>query len=73
MKNGAFKVKSATGGVLGYPIPAKGSNLTIDTANFVLYKNLIAYETGKRISVNNGAVFLGDSIITRYTFEMNYY
>jgi len=73
IENNTFKVNNATDKVLGYRIPAKGSNLTIDTINYVLYKNLITYETGKQISVLDGAVFLGDSIINRYSFEMNYY
>jgi signal peptidase I len=54
-------------------IPKKGDNITIDTVNFSLYHKLIAYEANKLVTKCEGAVFIGDSIINRYTFQMNYY
>ena len=54
-------------------VPAKGSNIHIDTLSVLLYKNLIEYETEKIISVENDKVYLGDSIIHNYTFQQDYY
>ena len=45
---------------------AKGDNIQIDSLSVLLYKNLIEYETEKVISVKNGDVYLGDSIIQNY-------
>ena len=54
-------------------VPAKGDNIGIDSMSVILYKNLIEYETEKVISVKDGIVYLGDSIIQSYTFRQNYY
>jgi signal peptidase I len=54
-------------------VPKTGDNLAIDTVNFVLYKNLIAYETNKPVTKRNGEILIGDSIISSYTFTLNYY
>ena len=47
--------------------------MRIDTMNIILYRNLIAYETQKPVSTKEGAVLIGDSIISEYTFRKNYY
>ncbi|MDR0506069.1 MAG: signal peptidase I [Dysgonamonadaceae bacterium] len=54
-------------------VPKKGDTLVIDTLNYVLYKNLIAYETDKPVDIRDGQVLLGDSSINQYVFTMNYY
>jgi signal peptidase I len=54
-------------------VPKKDDRLTIDTMNYLLYKNLITYETDKSLTINDGKVYLGDSLIQEYTFQMNYY
>jgi signal peptidase I len=54
-------------------IPGKNDCISMDTSNIALYENLIAYETGKHISVIQGHVFLDDSLITAYSFRKNYY
>jgi signal peptidase I len=54
-------------------VPKKGDRLQIDTINYLLYRNLITYETDKPVTVNGGNVYLGDSVIRGYTFLMNYY
>ncbi|MDR2148136.1 MAG: signal peptidase I [Tannerella sp.] len=54
-------------------IPASGATLSLDTLNCSLYKNLIEYETGKKLSVQDGSVFLDDGQINNYTFKLNYY
>jgi signal peptidase I len=47
--------------------------MPVDTMNIILYRNLIAYEMQKPVSVNGGTVAAGDSIIHEYTFRKNYY
>jgi signal peptidase I len=54
-------------------LPRRGDTLLLDTLNIVLYRNLIAYETGKTVTVAHGHVFVNDSLITGYTFRENYY
>lgn len=54
-------------------IPGRGDKMTIDTLNAIVYRNLISYETQKPVSIKNGIVVLGDSIINEYTFNKNYY
>lgn len=54
-------------------VPGKGDTMPIDTLNVILYRNLIAYEMQKSVSIKNGLVKIGDSIIDKYTFNKNYY
>ena len=54
-------------------VPAKGDNIQIDSMSVILYKHIIEYEADKVISVKNGTVYLGESIIQSYTFRQNYY
>ena len=54
-------------------VPAKGDNIKIDSMSVILYKNLIEYETEKTISVKNGDIYLGSSIIHSHTFRQDYY
>ncbi|MDR1371797.1 MAG: signal peptidase I [Dysgonamonadaceae bacterium] len=55
-------------------IPKKGDKISIDTCNYSLYKKIIRYETNNpNFKRHDGAVWLGDSIIREYTFQMNYY
>lgn len=54
-------------------VPAKGDNMQIDSLSVILYKNLIEYEAEKNITITNGIVYLGDSVISNYTFRQDYY
>jgi signal peptidase I len=54
-------------------VPKKSDDMAIDTVNCHLYGKLITYETGKPLVSKDGLVFLGDSLITHYVFELNYY
>jgi signal peptidase I len=54
-------------------IPKKNVKIAIDTINYVLYSKIITYETNSVVSVQNGSVCLGDSVIHDYTFLQNYY
>jgi signal peptidase I len=54
-------------------IPKAGDLINLDTANYILYKKIIEYETDMVLKPENGNVFLADSVIHNYTFRMNYY
>lgn len=54
-------------------IPISGDTICLDIQNIKLYRQMIYYETGKRITIENGTIFLGDCIINKYVFRYNYY
>lgn len=54
-------------------LPAKGDTIIITSSNLLLYKNMIAYETGKKVSESANNILLGDSVMTWYVFQENYY
>jgi len=54
-------------------IPRANECLTINVTNILLYKEIVEYETGKKLKVSNDIVFLGDKILKYYRFKQNYY
>ncbi|MDR1554230.1 MAG: signal peptidase I [Prevotellaceae bacterium] len=54
-------------------VPQKGATVSIDSMNYKMYKQIIEYETGKTIIIENGTVMLGDNDINQYKFGKNYY
>lgn len=54
-------------------IPVKGSRVDMTPLNKVLYRNVIEWEQGKKLTVRGDTVLLGDSIIHSYQFGENYY
>lgn len=55
-------------------IPKKGDVIEINRQNAIIYRKLIEWETGKRISIENSRnILLNDSQITSYSFQKNYY
>ena len=54
-------------------VPVSGANIVLDNFNVLLYKNLIEYETNKKLTVRDGMVFLDEGMINEYTFQLNYY
>lgn len=54
-------------------IPSLNDTINISIVNINLYKNLIEYETGKKIKINKSMVYLNDKVITGYRFALNYY
>lgn len=54
-------------------VPAKGDKIKIDGTSILLYKNLIEYESGTIVSIKNGMIYLGDSILKNYQFQQDYY
>jgi len=54
-------------------IPKKGDKLSLDRDNYILYKLIIEYETGEKLRVDDGDLYIGQNIISEYTFKNNYY
>lgn len=54
-------------------IPRKGQEVMMNRTNFLLYRQLIGWEQKKKLRFKDEQAFLGDSLISRYRFEKNYY
>lgn len=54
-------------------IPRKGDDILLDSTNIHLYKNLIEYETGGKISLSDGTYHLDQDPYPRHKFKQNYY
>ena len=54
-------------------VPGRGCHITMDTLEVKKYGRLIAWEQKKPLTVRNGHVYLGDSLIQSYRFRENYY
>lgn len=54
-------------------VPAKNDSIAIDEINIVLYKKLIEYETGEKVKVKEGKIYLNNKALSGYRFSMNYY
>ena len=54
-------------------IPKKGGTVKMDALQRVVYKNVIEWEQKKELTLQNGHVCLGDSVIHEYSFTENYY
>ncbi len=54
-------------------IPRAGDEIEIDRCNVNLYKRLMEFETGSKITIQEGKVMLADKQIEHYTFARNYY
>lgn len=54
-------------------VPGRGCQITMDTLEVKKYGRLIAWEQKKPLTVRNGHVYLGDSLIQSYRFRENYY
>ncbi len=55
------------------PVPRKEQTVMIDRTNWCLYRQLISWEQKEKLRFKDGQVLLGDSAITQYRFQKNYY
>lgn len=55
------------------PIPKRGQKVAMDRTNFLLYRQLISWEQKRKLRMKDGLVLLGDSVISQYCFQKNYY
>ena len=54
-------------------VPAKGQKIRMDSTAVKLYRNLIGWEQKRPLNRKDYQVLLGDSVITEYRFQENYY
>lgn len=54
-------------------VPKQGDEIAMNRTNGVLYRTLIEWEQKQKLSVKDGAFFLGSREITSYRFCKNYY
>ena len=54
-------------------IPQKGSCVPMSVENAIVYRKAIEWERKKKLRIQGDSVFLGDSLITEYTFLKDYY
>lgn len=55
-------------------VPAKGQVVKMDILSYILYRQLISWEQKLPLALDKeGQVFLGDSLISAYSFNENYY
>ncbi len=55
------------------PIPQKGQIVLMNRTHYLLYRQLISWEQKKKLHLKGEQVLLGDSVITQYCFQKNYY
>ena len=57
------------------PLPntQKEQIVVMNRTNYLLYRQLIAWEQKKKIHLKEEQVFMGDSLIHQYCFKKNYY
>lgn len=55
------------------PIPQKGQEVKMDKRTWLLYRTLINWEQKQQLKLDGEQVYLGDSLISSYTFKENYY
>ncbi|HCN53083.1 MAG TPA: signal peptidase I [Prevotella sp.] len=54
-------------------IPKKGQSISLNRKNFILYKNIIEWETQMHISCIKEKIMLNKNIVDRYKFQHDYY
>lgn len=54
-------------------VPASGSRVAMNEVNVLLYRRAIEWEQKKKLRMSTDGVMLGDSLITEYVFQKNYY
>ena len=54
-------------------VPKRGAKVALNQNSYILYKLIIEYETGEKFNIDNGRLYLGQNIISEYTFKNNYY
>ena len=53
-------------------VPRAGQTVRMDAGQLRLYRQLIEWETERRLTVADGRVLLGDSVVEEYTFGKDY-
>lgn len=54
-------------------VPAKGDTLLLEPSVYRLYREVIQYETGRKLSLQDGICLLDGRPVSEYVFKGNYY
>jgi len=54
-------------------IPKNGSSIKLDSSNIDLYRDIIEIYESNLLNVENNKIFINDTLVSEYTFKMNYY
>jgi signal peptidase I len=54
-------------------IPKNGSSIKLDSSNIDLYRDIIEIYESNLLNVVNNKIFINDTLVSEYTFKMNYY
>lgn len=54
-------------------VPYKGLTVQLNDTNIVLYERIIREYEGHLLIIDNGLIYIDDSLSVNYTFDMNYY
>ena len=54
-------------------IPKNGYSIKIDSSNIDLYRDIIEIYESNLLNVKNNKIFINDTLVSEYTFKMNYY
>lgn len=55
------------------PVPRKGQVVEMNRTNYILYRQPISWEQKKKLYFKEDQILLGDSVISQYSFQKNYY
>ncbi len=54
-------------------VPAAGATIPLTVQNFILYHQLLSYETNKKVVMIDSLVYINDTLAIDYTFRYNWY
>jgi signal peptidase I len=54
-------------------IPKNGSSVKLDSSNIDLYRDIIEIYESNLLNVENNKIFINDTLVSEYTFKMDYY
>ena len=54
-------------------IPKKGATVSINKENISMYERIIQIYEKNKLEVKNEGIFVNDKLVTKYTFQMDYY
>jgi signal peptidase I len=54
-------------------VPKKNKTINLSVNNLPLYKRIITAYEGNKLMVQNNSIFINDSLVSSYSFKMDYY
>lgn len=54
-------------------VPQKGATINIGPENISMYDRIIGHYEKNKLEIKDSAIYINDTLATKYTFKMNYY